>query len=342
MSGFKRAVKAQSFLRLALAGPAGSGKTYTALTLATALADGKPVAVIDTEHGSATKYADLFGFDALELAAPFSPDRYIEAIHDAESAGYAVLVIDSLTHAWDGAGGLIEIVGGIAKRKYGGNTFAAWAEGTPIQTRFIEAILASRLHIIATMRTKSDYSTDKDERTGKTSITKVGTAVKQRDGVEYEFDIFARMTLDNEAIIEKTRCSALAGAIIRKPGKPMAETLRTWLTGEPMPALAATATPPATRPTAPTTTSAETGESAPDDAPAPEPMTLSAIHATAAKVGLVPNADQWDAFCVEHTGKRFADIKDTKDAEAKAKLQAAVLAATDYDLRALPTGNGRH
>src|SRR5260221_428110 len=88
---FQRAVKRESKLRLALAGPAGSGKTYTALTLATALADGRPVAVVDTERGSASKYADIFEFDVLELDS-FHPDRYIEAIHDAVAAGYSVVV----------------------------------------------------------------------------------------------------------------------------------------------------------------------------------------------------------------------------------------------------------
>jgi hypothetical protein len=228
--GFVKAVKHESYLRMALAGPSGAGKTYTALSIATALAGGKPIAVIDTERGSASKYADVFDFSVLELDS-FHPDRYVEAIQAAVDAGFGVVVIDSLTHAWEGTGGLLEIVNEIAKRKYQGNTFRAWAEGTPIQNRLIDAMTASRIHVIATMRTKTEYATEKDERTGKTSVQKLGTTVKQRDGMEYEFDVVGRLTIDNELVIEKTRCSALAGKVIAKPGRQVAETLGAWLAG---------------------------------------------------------------------------------------------------------------
>jgi hypothetical protein len=228
---FKHAHKAESKLRMALAGPSGAGKTYTSLQIATALAGDAPIAVIDTERGSASMYSDIFSFDVLELDT-FHPDHYIEAIKAAQDAGYGVLVIDSLTHAWEGKGGLLEIVEGIAKRSYGGNTFRAWADGTPIQNRLIDAITGARMHIIATMRTKSDYAMDKDERTGKTAPRKIGLAVKQRDGIEYEFDIFSKMTLDNEMIVEKSRCPELAGQIIRRPGADVAEVLARWLQGE--------------------------------------------------------------------------------------------------------------
>ncbi len=121
---FHKAVKYGAKLRMALSGPAGAGKTYTALTLATALADGQGVALIDTEHGSASKYADLFTFDTLCLET-FHPQRYIEAIHEAEAAGYAVLVIDSLSHAWSGQGGLLEEKDKIARAKYSGNCISS-------------------------------------------------------------------------------------------------------------------------------------------------------------------------------------------------------------------------
>src|SRR5437879_6557046 len=105
---FQRAVKHEAKIRLALAGPSGSGKTYTALTLATALADGGNVAVIDTERGSASKYSDLFSFDVQELDT-YHPDKFTQGIKEAQEAGYAVLVIDSLSHAWNGTGGLLEL-----------------------------------------------------------------------------------------------------------------------------------------------------------------------------------------------------------------------------------------
>src|SRR5258706_185885 len=137
MATFRRAVKHEAKLRLAVAGPAGSGKTYTALALACALAAGKPVAVVDTEHGSASKYADLWDFDVLELER-FHPDQYVAAIRDAVAAGYAVVVLDSLSHAWNGTDGILEQVEAIGKRKYGGNNFKAWGDVKPIENRLVE------------------------------------------------------------------------------------------------------------------------------------------------------------------------------------------------------------
>src|SRR5947209_6754030 len=178
---FKKAIKLESKLRLALAGPSGSGKTFTALTLATALADGKPVAVIDTERGSAAKYADVFpSFDVNELDI-FSPDAFIAAIREAEHAGYAVLVIDSISHEWNGAGGVLEIVDNAAKRLKSANTFSAWGEGTPKHNSFVDAILRAKLHVICTMRSKEEYVQERDGN-GRTVIRKLGMAPIQRDG----------------------------------------------------------------------------------------------------------------------------------------------------------------
>src|SRR6266699_2538262 len=176
---FHKAVKYGAKLRLALAGPAGSGKTYTALTLATVLADGGGVALTDTEHGSASKYADLFSFDTLQLET-FHPNKYIEAIHEAEAAGYAVLVIDSLSHAWSGQGGLLEETDKIARAKYSGNSFSAWNDASAIQNKLVNVILGAKLHIIATVRSKMDYVLETGAN-GKTMPRKVGMAPVQRD-----------------------------------------------------------------------------------------------------------------------------------------------------------------
>ena len=221
---FKKATKAQLKLRMALSGPAGSGKTFTALTLAKWLANGQPVAVIDTERGSASKYADLFEFDVLELDS-FHPKTYVDAINEAVAGGYAVVVIDSLSHAWSGKGGILEIV----QRK--GNSFQAWGEVKPIEAALIEAVTGARIHVIATMRSKTEYVVEKDERSGKSAPRKVGLAPVQRDGMEYEFDVFGELDQENTLLIQKTRCPALTGAVISKPGKPLAETLRAWLAG---------------------------------------------------------------------------------------------------------------
>lgn len=232
---FKKATKAQAKLRLGLVGPSGSGKTYTALQLATHLVPGGRVAVIDTERGSASKYADLFEFDVIEPDT-FSPKVYVEAIQAAERAGYDVLVIDSLSHAWMGKDGALELVDAAAKRSRSANSFAAWRDVTPLHNEMIDAILGARLHVIATLRAKTEYVIEEDAR-GKKVPRKVGMQPVQRDGLEYEFDVVGDMDHDNNFIVGKTRCTALAGAAIHKPGADLAATLRAWLTdGEPAPA----------------------------------------------------------------------------------------------------------
>jgi len=229
---FKKAVRGESKLRLAIAGPSGSGKTYTALAIATNLTS-KPVALVDTENGSASKYAgDPFDFDVAEMHEPFHPEKFITAIQEAAKADYGVIILDSLSHAWMGPGGLLDIVDMAAKKMRNPNTFAAWKEGTPIQNDLINAIVNSPIHIIATMRSKTDYVLKAGDN-GKQTPEKVGLAAIQRDGMEYEFDVYLQMNLSNEAIVEKSRCSALTGAVIRKPGKQVADTLSKWLSGNP-------------------------------------------------------------------------------------------------------------
>lgn len=230
----RKAVKYDSKLRMSIAGPSGSGKTWTSLALATVLAGDKSVLVVDTERGSASKYADSFEFDVIELDT-FSPATYVEAIKLAEENGYGVLVIDSLSHAWNGTGGLLEIVDGIARRKYSGNTFAAWKDATPLQNQLIDAITRANLHIIVTMRSKQEYILEKDERTGKTQPKKAGMAPIQRDGLEYEFDVAVDMDIENTMIVQKSRCPELSGQIISKPGANVAELLKAWLQGAPAP-----------------------------------------------------------------------------------------------------------
>jgi hypothetical protein len=222
---FQPAVKTQLKLRLGLVGPSGSGKTFTGLKLATLL--GK-TAVIDTERGSARKYADQFEFDVLELTE-YHPARYIEAIRSAEANGYQSILIDSLSHAWNATGGILDIVDRVTKRSQSKNAFTeGWREATPIHNSLIDAMTGSTAHIIATMRTKTEWVMEKDER-GKTAPRKVGTQPVQRDGMEYEFDIVADLDIDNTFIVSKTRCSSLAGAVISKPGEELAATLKEWL-----------------------------------------------------------------------------------------------------------------
>ena len=234
---FQKAVKYDAKLRLAIAGPSGSGKTYTALKMAGILSGDKRVALVDTEHGSASKYADQFDFDVLELAE-FSPDTFVKAIKNAEEAGYGLIILDSLSHAWAGTGGLLDIVDGIARRSNSSNTFIAWKDATPIQNRMIDTIIASNIHVIATLRAKEGYALEKDEKTGKQVPVKKGMEPIQRDGVEYEFDVFAMMDINNKMTITKTRCPALTGKVYSKPDIEPAATLLEWLKGEKPPVAA--------------------------------------------------------------------------------------------------------
>lgn len=180
---FEKATRKKAKLRLALTGPSGSGKTYSALLVAKGI--GGKVAVIDTEKGSASLYSDVTEFDVLELDPPFSPERFIEAITAAENAGYETLILDSITHEWSGVGGCLELVDTIAKTKFRGNTWSAWSEINPRHRLFLDAILRSPMHIIATMRSKTE--TAQVEESGRKKVAKLGMKSEQRDGVEYEF-----------------------------------------------------------------------------------------------------------------------------------------------------------
>lgn len=223
---FKKATKEQAKLRMGIIGPSGSGKTYTALITAKHLVPGGRVAVIDTERGSASKYADIFEFDVCELET-FHPENYIKTIRAAEEAGYDVLVIDSLSHAWAGKDGALELVDKAAARERG-NSFAAWRHVTPLHNAMVDAMLACNLHLIVTMRSKTEWVVEKDER-GKSVPRKIGLQPVQRGDLEYEFDLAADMDLDNNFIVSKTRCPALRGKVINLPNEEPAKTLRAWL-----------------------------------------------------------------------------------------------------------------
>lgn len=225
MSVFKKATKEKSKLRLALMGPSGSGKTFTALTFASALSD--KIAVIDSERGSASKYADLFSFDAVDLDS-HAPQTYINMIREAEKAGYEVLIIDSLSHAWSGKDGALEQVDKAAKKSQSGNSFAAWREVTPQHNALVDAMLQSKCHVIATMRTKQEYVLEENER-GRKVPRKVGMAPVQREGVEYEFDVICDLNLEHDLVVSKTRCHLVDGVVTRNPGRDFAETLKNWL-----------------------------------------------------------------------------------------------------------------
>jgi hypothetical protein len=229
---FRKAMKFGAKLRLAVCGPSGAGKTYTLLKLATEL--GGPIAVVDTERGSASKYADLFDFDVLELDS-YDPRRLVEMIDAAAKSGYRVLCIDSLSHFWMGKDGELDLVDRVAKRNQSNNGFAAWKQVTPLHNELVDRIIGAPLHVLVSLRAKTEWVLERDEKTGKTSPRKVGLAPVMRDGIEYEFDVCGEMDQENTLIITKSRCPKLAGGVFSKPGKEVAEILKEWLDGPPPP-----------------------------------------------------------------------------------------------------------
>ncbi|MEX3655280.1 ATP-binding protein [Mycolicibacterium fortuitum] len=221
---FKPATREASYARIALSGPSGAGKTYTALALATALAD--KVAVIDTERGSASKYVGLNGwrFDTVQPDG-FSPLSLVELLGLAAGGEYGCVVVDSLSHYWMGVDGMLEQAD---RRAKGGNSFSGWKEVRPEERRMIDALVAYPGHVIVTMRSKTEFVIEENDR-GKKVPRKVGLKPEQRDGIEYEFDVVGDLDHDNTLTVVKSRIHTLAKAVVPMPGEEFAHQIRDWL-----------------------------------------------------------------------------------------------------------------
>lgn len=184
----KKAQREKIYTKIALMAPSGGGKTYSALRLATGMAEelkkqnGKAAKILlaNTEQKRGYYYADEFDYDIVDIDAPYNPEKFVDLIEFAVSEKYDILILDSTSHEWEGKGGCLEL------QQQAGGTYQAWARITPRHNKFINAIADSPIHIIATMRGKDQYEMTKDER-GKTSVQKLGVGAKQRDGFEYEF-----------------------------------------------------------------------------------------------------------------------------------------------------------
>jgi hypothetical protein len=237
----RKAERRKSKLRLALVGPTGSGKTYSALQLAFGL--GTKVGLIDTEHGSGDLYADLGNYDVITLEPPFSVQKYRDAIRAFEEAGYDTIIVDSLSHAWSGEGGLLDKQGQLENSGKYRNSFATWREITPEHNRLVEQMLGSPAHIVATMRSKMEYVVEKDDR-GKNTVRKVGLAPIQRDGVSYEFTVVMDIAENHTASASKDRTTLFDGWCDRISAAT-GRTLRHWLDSgtEPARAMSASMTP---------------------------------------------------------------------------------------------------
>jgi hypothetical protein len=255
MAGFQKAVRSRRKLRAAFDGPAGSGKTFTALRLAFALVDAglaKRVAMIDTENDSASLYAGEspdgrpWEFDTLNLKK-FGPDEYTAAVNLGVRSGFDALVIDSLSHAWIGEGGALDLVD-----SKGGNKFTAWKDITPMQRRMVDTLIRCDAHVVATMRSKTEYVLEEQvNNAGKTVQVPVkkGMAPIQRDGLEYEFDLYGSLDATNQLRITKSRCSVVHGQTTVKPGPAFWAPLFDWLkSGAPSPPRAEPEPEPAKEP----------------------------------------------------------------------------------------------
>lgn len=217
----RKAERKKAKLRLGISGASGSGKTWSALEIATGM--GGKIGMIDTESGRGELYGNDFQYDIIRLEAPYSPDRYIEAIKTFEKSGYDIVIIDSLSHAWTGEGGVLSIV-----EKNGGQFQNGWKVGTPKQNALVDALINSKMHILITLRVKSEYVVEKNEK-GKNEPRKIGLSPVQRDGLEYEFTVF--MDIDNQqhiAHITKDNTKLFDQQYI-KPSKEMGIKLMEWL-----------------------------------------------------------------------------------------------------------------
>jgi len=221
---FQKATRQKSKLRLCVSGPSGSGKTTGALLLADAIKCDGRVALVDTENGSASLYANKFDFDVLNMEPPFNPVRFVELIKSAEESGYTVIVIDSATHEWDGAGGCLEMNEQTARAKFRGNTWSAWSDTAKEHQKFIDAIVHSSSHVICTARSKTETAQE-----GK-KIMRLGTKLVQRDNFEYEFTLALDLVHDGHyanAIKDRT------GIFADKPPQPITretgELILSWL-----------------------------------------------------------------------------------------------------------------
>jgi hypothetical protein len=218
----RHAERKEKKLRIALAGPPGSGKTFTALTMATVLAEGGKILVIDTQNSQSEAYADEFDFEIIDLET-FHPNAYIEALGLAfKEAKASVVIIDSLSHAWSGEGGILDIVRG---------NFNNWKTASPIHAKLINTILRAPYHVISLIRSKREYSVETIN--GSTKIKELGAGIVQRDDVDYEFDLFGYMNRDHELEIKKSvlRHVVPVNACYAEPGAPLAESLLSWSKG---------------------------------------------------------------------------------------------------------------
>jgi hypothetical protein len=229
MSGFRPATRKQAKIKMGIAGPSGSGKTLSALLIAGGLVGGKweKVGIVDTENGSADLYANttvgptkIGAYQVLTMKPPYTADKYTMAIELAEAAELEVLIIDSITHSWAGQGGLLDKQGALADKT--GNSFAAWRKITPEYNLLVDSILQSGLHVIVTMRSKTEYNIEGGK------VHKLGMAPIVREGFEYELSLVLDIGQNHQATVSKDR-TGLFDAKVFVPTADTGKTIKAWL-----------------------------------------------------------------------------------------------------------------
>jgi len=225
MSLFKKAEKSQVKLRIAITGPSGSGKTLGALLLAKGIHPNGKIAGIDTENSTMSLYGDRFDFDVASMSAPFLIKKYLKAINEISESGYDIGIVDSLSHAWNGEGGVLQRKEAL-DQKPGSNHFTNWGKMTPEQNALVNAVLFSKTDLICTMRSKTEYIMS--ERNGKQAPTKVGLAPVQRDGFEYEFDIVFDVDINHNASVSKDRTGMFAEMETFKLSPEIGKMIADW------------------------------------------------------------------------------------------------------------------
>lgn len=222
MVQIKKASRKQVKIKLGFAGPAGAGKTMSALLVASGLCgDWSKIVLIDTENGSGELYSSLGDYSVISIPPPFTPESYIESIEAAVSAGFEVIIIDSCSHEWDGKGGLLESHSNMA-----GNSFTNWAKITPRHNKFIEAILQSPVHVICTLRTKTDYVLV--EKNGKQVPEKVGLKAVTREGWEYDLTVVFDLDMKQQAITSKDRTNLFMNKPQFTPSPDTGKLIKQW------------------------------------------------------------------------------------------------------------------
>jgi len=222
----QKAERKQAVIKLALQGPSGSGKTYSSLLIAYGLVgDWNKIAVIDTENNSSHLYSHFGPYNVLSLSEPFSPERYIESIEACEKAGMSAIIIDSISQEWEGSGGLLEVHSNMA-----GNSFTNWNKVTPKHNAFVQKILQSPIHILATIRSKQDYVlTDKN---GKMVPEKVGLKGVTRDGMDYEFTVVLDLDIKHQTTASKDRTGLFINPMPFVITEQTGSKIRVWCQGE--------------------------------------------------------------------------------------------------------------